>query len=202
MEVDRTTSPPSAASDRSSSLADKRPPRPPFSSGRPKRNDVPMPVSVWLVMALVVVSAADFIWLATRSVLRQAGIREVLEKQLAETSPNYPATDIEKTVLATIIGVAAISLLLVIGELWSASKLRRQKRGGRSVLTFLFVLHIPVLVVTRSLLDGGMLDEIGVLVQAGCLLAATMVARLPATTTWLKSRPALPAVLFAHPRSD
>lgn len=161
-----------------------------------------MPVSVWLFMALVVISAVDFIWLATRAGLRQAGIREVLEKQLAETSPNYPFSDIEKTVLTTVIGVAAIGLLLVIGELWSASKLRRQKRGGRNAFTFLFLLHIPVLVVTRSLLDGGMLDEIGVLVQAGCLLAAALVARLPATTTWLKARPALPAVLFAHPRTD
>ncbi|MGZ5369354.1 MAG: hypothetical protein ACXWXV_09370, partial [Aeromicrobium sp.] len=105
--------------------------------------------------------------------------------------------DVETAVLVTMIGLAVISVLLVLGELLSANKLRHQKLGGRSALLFLTVLHIPVLVVTPAFRDGGRPDEIGVLVQAGCLIAASIIARLPAITTWLKSRRSPQAALYA-----
>lgn len=195
--LNAVTPPRSETPDRPAPTLTKAPPRPPFTSGLPKPKEVPMPSSVWLVMALVIASAVGFFWFTIRAALRQSEIRGVLEKELAERSPNYPAADVESAVLVTMIGLAVISVLLVLGELLSANKLRHQKLGGRRALLFLTVLHIPVFVVTPAFRDGGRPDEIGVLVQAGCLIAASIIARLPAITTWLKSRPSPQAALFA-----
>ena len=166
---------------------DSDPPRPGFSETLPIVPDIPRPWVAHLIAPLVLLSALAFIPYTVDAVMRQRAIRTRLEGDLAERSPDYPASDVEQAALIGVIGLLALSILLVLAEIRCVIQLRRKVRGARTWLLVLTMLHAPLIALSPFVRGGGQYDDLSALIQLGCLLLALFVSYLPSVTAWLSA---------------
>lgn len=163
------------------------PPRPEFSQALPIKPEIHRPWIVQLVTLFVLLSALAFVPYTVDAATRQRGIRSRLEDDLAERSPNYPASDVELAVQIGVIGLLVLSILLVLAEIRCVVQLRRKIRGARTWLLVLTLLHVPIIAMSPFVRGGGQYDDLSAVIQLGCLVLALFVAYLPPVSAWLSA---------------
>lgn len=171
---------------RSSAPRHEDPPRPDLVVGLPVHPEIKRPKILLLATPLVLLSALAFIPSTADAITRRQGIRDMLEKELADRSPDYSSADIRTTVLVTLVGVAVLSVLFILAEIGSVRRVGRKVRSGRAWLLVLTVLHLPVIAISPFLRDGGRYDLASAAVQGACLALATFITFTPAVSRWLR----------------
>ncbi len=165
-----------------------RPARPQFSSGLPRRPEVPRPRTTAIVRVATWSALLFFLVPTALAVLDHTAIRAALRSELVERAPDYDSSDIGRAVLVTLIAVAVIGAVLALLEVSASSALHRHSGAGRNALLLLVLLHVPVLVITEAFRDVP-LGTVCTVAQAVSLLVATAAAVAPVTTRWLRSKP-------------
>ncbi|AXT86575.1 hypothetical protein C6I20_16305 [Aeromicrobium sp. A1-2] len=180
------------------------PRRPSFASGLPQRAEIPTPRTIGVVRWAVRLSVLAFIVPTAFAALRQADLRKTLRKALTEQAPDYSATDIGHAVVVALVSVAAIGVLLSLLELSALSVLRQRRRGGRTALIVLTLIHLPALVVISAFRGGESADLALTALQAFLLVIAAGAAIMPATRHWLDAKPplAVKSLLVPQQASD
>ncbi len=149
--------------------------------------EIPRPKILGLSVILVVLSTLAFFPFTVDAVPRRQEIRSRLEDELAKSSPDYPASDVEQAVLITLIGLLVLSILLVLAELRSVVQMRRKLRGARTWLLTFTLIHVPVIALSPFIRDGGRWDLVSAVVQGGCLVLGVVIAYTAPVSKWLKA---------------
>lgn len=161
------------------------PERPEIPIHLPLQPDIPRPRILHLTLALVVAAALALVPATVRAVPRLDDIRTKLEDDLASNSPDYPASDVETAVTVFLVGVVVLSVLLVLAEIRAMQQVRRKRRGGRTWLVILTMVHVPLIAMSPYIREDEQADVTSAAVQGVCLVLATSLCFLPKVTRWL-----------------
>lgn len=169
-------------------LADGPPPRPAIVSGLPQREEITRPRRITVIRWLIRLSVLAFTVPTVHAALRQGEIRNALATALEDRAPDYELDQIARAVDIGLAALALLGLAFCLTELSAAATLGERKRGGRSLLMVIAVLHLPTMLVTSAFRDGGLPDLVWTAVQAGTLLVALALAYSPASRRWLDAK--------------
>lgn len=134
---------------------------------------------------LVLLAGITFIPYTVAAWPRRQEIRARLEDELASRSPKYSASDIQLAVLIGLIGLLVVSVLLVLAEVRAMQQVRGKRRGARTWLVVLTVLHLPIIAMSPFIRDGGPADAASAAGQGALLALAVLLCFAPRVTRWL-----------------
>ncbi len=139
-----------------------------------------------MVVFLVVVAAVAFTQAMVRVLLDQQSFRTSLEGRLADRASDYSRGDVENAVLVGVIVLGVLSLAFTLGELRGAARLLDKRRGARTALLVLTLLHLPIVGATVQAYEGDRYVRLGAAVGSGTLVLAVVICYLWPIGRWLK----------------
>ena len=147
---------------------------------------LPRPWLTLVVVFLVVASAFAFAQAMVRVVIDQRDFRSLLEGKLADRAPDYSQSDVETAVLVGVIVLGVLSVVFMLGELRASTRLLEKRRGARTALLILTLLHLPIVGATAQAYEGDHFVRLGAAVGSGALVLAVLTAYLWPIGRWLK----------------
>lgn len=169
----------------SESVVPERPAPPPFSSSLPEIEPLPRPKVVLAVASLVAIAVLIQVWLTFVGLSDSARIRTDLVKELSKEATDFSKADVRKAVNIFFAVAHGIGVLFLLGIVYNLNSLLSRRASGRTGLTVLTLLFVPVAVMNLVLRLGGESDLLGTGIAVVALLVAVALAFLGSVSAWL-----------------
>ena len=163
----------------------EKPAPPPFSSSLPEIEPVPRPWVVPLAASVVGVAVVLQVWLTFLGLTDSARIRTDLVKELNKEASDFSKADVRRAVNILFAVANGVVVLLLLGIVYNVNGLLSRRASGRTGLTVLTLLFIPVAILTMVLRLGDRNDVIWTGVSVLALGVALMLVFLGRVSAWL-----------------
>lgn len=163
----------------------ERPAPPPFSSSLPEIEPLPRPRVVLVVALLVAIAVLLQVWFSFLGLMDSARIRTDLTKELSEEASDFSRADVRKAVNIFFAVSHGIGVLFLLGIVYNLNGLLSRRVSGRTGLTVLTLLFVPVAVMNLVLRLGDENDLLGTGIAVGALLVAVALSFLGSVSAWL-----------------